>query len=449
MKQIVWDDRYRMGIDFLDKEHKSLFSTMNRLLEISEDEGKSEWVCREGVKFLKNHSLEHFEHEEAYMRSIAYKEFEVHKRLHDDFRKNTLPALEKEMEEMKYSAESVRHFLSVCIGWVISHTLTEDFAIVGKTSSKWADLPQEREQEAVEQTVIQLINDMFRLKAKVISEQYDGNDFGKVVCCRFIYKGQEKKRWEVILAYEEQLLLKIMSGILNIEYPKVDDMAINVSRYISRQFIERVRESFPALEPFEMEKQSLLTYEQLQDSFEREHPACSLLFDTGSGYFVFCAVNAESFQERHAINHQNAMDMVNQYLVKENEEWEVARKKVLVVDDSEFMLEKMAKLLEKDYNVLGADSSVSAIQSIVVNRPDLILLDYEMPVCDGRQMLEMIRSEKTTADIPVMFLTGRGDVESVKKVMALKPKGYLLKSMPDEDIKKAIDNFFKRRVKSE
>lgn len=447
MKQIVWDDRYKMGIDFIDKEHKILFSTMNKLLEISEDEGKSEWVCREGVKFLKNHSLEHFEHEEAYMQSIGYKEYEIHKRLHDDFRKNTLTALEREMEEMKYSSESVRHFLAVCIGWVISHTLTEDMAIAGKTNSKWVDIPKEREQEAIEQTVIQLINDIFRLKAKVISEQYGGQDFGKVVCCRFIYKGQGKKKWEVILAYEEQLLLKIMSGILNIEYPKIDDMAINVSRYISRQFLERVRKSFPALEPFELEKQSLLTHEQLQDSFEREHPSCSLLFDTGAGYFVFCAVTAESFQEKHAINHQNAMDMVNQYLIKEKEEWEEPRKKILVVDDSEFMRDKMVKLLERDYNVLEADSSVSAIQSIVVNRPNLILLDYEMPICDGRQMLEMIRSEKTTADIPVMFLTGRGDMESVKKVMALKPEGYLLKTMQENDIKMIIDDFLKKQDK--
>ena len=162
------------------------------------------------------------------------------------------------------------------------------------------DIPKEREQEAMEQTVIQLIQDIFHLNAKMISEQYGGQDFGKVICCRFIYRGQEKKKWEVILIYEEQLLLKIMSGILNMDYPKVDDMAINVSRYISRQFLERVRESFPALEMFELEKESLLTHEQLLDSFDREHPACSLLFDTGVGYFAFCGCDAYGAFEREA-----------------------------------------------------------------------------------------------------------------------------------------------------
>lgn len=446
MKQLVWNNRYEMGIEFIDKEHRQLFSTINKLLKISEDEEKSEWACREGVKFLKNHSLEHFEHEEAYMQSIDYGEYEIHKRLHDDFKDKTLPALESEMEEMKYSPESIRHFLGVCIGWIISHTLTEDMAITGRTKSKWADIPHEHEQDAMEQTIVQLMQDIFRLKAKMISEQYGGQDFGKVICCRFVYRGQEKKKWEVILVYEEQLLLKIMSGILNMEYPKIDDMAINTCRYISRQFMERVRESFPALELYELEKESLLTHEQLVDAFEREHPSCSLLFDTGTGYFAFCAMKADSIHGKGAssINHQNAIDMVNQYLAMENKEWEEQKKRILVVDDSALVRKKMVQLLEKDYTVIEAASSVTAIQSILVNRPNLILLDYEMPVCDGRQTLEMIRSEETTAGIPVMFLTGRGDKESVKKVMALKPEGYLLKTMPEEEIKNVIDYFLRK-----
>lgn len=447
MKQIVWNDQYKIGVDFIDKDHKLLFSTINKLLKLNEDEEKSEWVCREGVKFLKNHSIEHFEREEAYMQSIQYGEYEVHKRLHDNFRNKTLPALESEMEEMEYSIESIRHFLGVCIGWVISHTLTEDLAIIGKSGSKWANIPNEGEHEALEQTIIQIMQDIFHLNAKMISEQYDGQDFGKVICCRFIYRGKDKRKWEVILIYEEQLLLKIMSGILNMEYPRIDDMAINVSRYISRQFIERVRESFPALEYFELEKESLLTHEQLADSFEREHPTSSLLFDTGTGYFAFCATSVDSVYGKNAsfIDSQNALDMVNQYLVKEKKEWEEQKKRILVVDDSDFLRKQMIRLLEKDYIVIEAASSMSAFQSIVINRPDLVLLDYEMPVCDGRQTLEMIRSEKSVANIPVIFLTGRGDRESVKKVMSLKPEGYLLKSMPEDAIKKTIDDFFEKR----
>ena len=56
----------------------------------------------------------------------------------------------------------------------------------------------------------------------------------------------------------------------------------------------------------------------------------------------------------------------------------------------------------------------------------------------------MLRSEKAFADIPVIFLTGKGDPESVKKIMSLKPTGYLLKNLKLVDIKKNIDTFFEK-----
>lgn len=296
MDQIVWHDKYKIGVDFIDREHKQLFSTMNKLLRISENEEKSEWVCREGAKYLRNHALEHFEHEEEYMRSINYSEYEIHKRLHENFRNSTLPALEREMEETQYSVESIRHFLGVCIGWVVAHTQTEDLAITGKRKSRWGDIPHEKEKEALEQAVIQLIYDIFNMKANMISEQYAGEDFGKVVCCRFIYCGQQREKWEITLVYEEHLLLRIISDILNTQYTRVDDMVINVTRYISRQFLERIRES-SSIDLFKVEKESLLTYEQLVESFGRSTPSCSLLFDTGNGYFAFCANSSESIRE--------------------------------------------------------------------------------------------------------------------------------------------------------
>lgn len=443
MDRIVWHDKYNIGVDFIDKEHKVLFSTMNKLLRISENEEKSEWVCQEGAKYLKNHTLEHFEHEEEYMRSINYSEYEIHKRLHDDFRNVTLPALEREMEESQYSVESIRHFLGVCIGWVVAHTQTEDQAIVGKRKSKWVDIPHEKEKEALEQSAIQLIDDIFHLKAKLISEQYAGEDFGEVVCCRLIYIGQNKEKWEITLVYEKYLLLKIISDILSTQYLRVDDMVVNIMRYLSRQFMERIRENFPSVDLYKLEKESLLTYEQLVDSFERANPACSLLFDTGNGYFAFCANSSESIRGKIVpnINPDNAMQAINMFLSQERP----VQKNILVVDDSEFMRAKLVKLLSEKYKVSEADSSIAAIQSITVNKPDLIMLDYEMPVCDGRQALEMIRSQKNTADIPVVFLTGKGDRESVRRVMSLKPEGYLLKTMPDEEILKYIDNLFAQK----
>lgn len=442
VKTIPWNKRYELGVEAIDKEHKQLFATINKLLALGEEEEKKEWVCREGVKYLKNHVIEHFQHEEAYMSSIGYADLNLHKRLHDDFQNNTLPSLEAELEDTSYSEEAMRHFLGVSIGWLVAHTQTEDLAIVGRKMSQWGNIPHDEEIDALEQTIVQLMKDTFQLKARAISKQYGGEEIGKIICDRFVYRGKKKERWEIIWGIEEGLLLKVVSELMGTQYLKVDDMVINITRYISRQLIEKIRECFPQLEMFDLEGESLLTHEQLVSTFDRTPPFCSLLFDTGDGYFTFSVITSVPDKGKivSPINAQNAMGQIRKYL-----DGEMRKKQILVVDDSDFMRANMKRLLGNDYEMLESNSSIAAIKSITVNRPDLILLDYEMPVCDGRQTLEMIRSDEEIADIPVVFLTSRGDAESVKNVMALKPKGYLLKSMPEADIKKYIDGLLAKK----
>ena len=118
------------------------------------------------------------------------------------------------------------------------------------------------------------------------------------------------------------------------------------------------------------------------------------------------------------------------------------RKSILVVDDDGMMLRTIKSWLDGKYKVAMANSAMTAITYLVKNRPDLILLDYEMPVCSGPQALEMIRNEPAVSDVPVIFLTAKGDKESVMKVLALKPEGYLLKTMDPAEIVGTIDKFF-------
>lgn len=118
------------------------------------------------------------------------------------------------------------------------------------------------------------------------------------------------------------------------------------------------------------------------------------------------------------------------------------KRHILVVDDSGTMLRTIKGWLEGKYRVSMVNSATSAISFLAVNQPDLVLLDYEMPVCSGPQMLEMIRSEIKTENLPVIFLTSKGDKESVAKVLSLKPQGYLLKTMPPAQIVDAINGFF-------
>ena len=176
-EQLMWQDRFNMGVECIDKEHQKLFGIMNKMISFGERPEKHQWICDEGIKFFKAHAVKHFAEEEDYMSSIRYEGYATHKRLHDNFRDVTLPQLEWELEQTGYSVAAVNHFLGVCTGWLIGHTLTEDLAIVGEGESKWAELLPEEEQASMGEAIVHLIYDMFRLKAQIISMQYGGERF--------------------------------------------------------------------------------------------------------------------------------------------------------------------------------------------------------------------------------------------------------------------------------
>lgn len=123
------------------------------------------------------------------------------------------------------------------------------------------------------------------------------------------------------------------------------------------------------------------------------------------------------------------------------------KKKILVVDDSGAMLRNVKGWLEEYYQITLANSGTMAIKYLSTNRPDLVLLDYEMPVLNGKQVLEMIRSESEFSDIPVMFLTSKNDKETIQQVIGLKPEGYILKTTKPEQILQMINEFFQKQKK--
>ena len=115
------------------------------------------------------------------------------------------------------------------------------------------------------------------------------------------------------------------------------------------------------------------------------------------------------------------------------------KKKILVVDDNAPTLRSIKGMLDDRYDVMIANSGIKAMTAMGKKRPDLILLDYEMPVCDGRQTLAMIRADEELADIPVIFLTGVSDRGHIEAVLDLKPAGYMLKPPIKDKIIEAIE----------
>ena len=89
-----------------------------------------------------------------------------------------------------------------------------------------------------------------------------------------------------------------------------------------------------------------------------------------------------------------------------------------------------------------SSNGVQAISYLAKNKADLVLLDYEMPVANGPQVLEMLRGDSETDQIPVMFLTGHGDKDSVLSVVSLCPVDYLLKTIDKATLLEKLEAFF-------
>ncbi|MBQ2313681.1 MAG: response regulator [Treponema sp.] len=120
------------------------------------------------------------------------------------------------------------------------------------------------------------------------------------------------------------------------------------------------------------------------------------------------------------------------------------KKSLLIVDDNATTLHTMKTWFSQKYDTFIANSGMNAVAFLKERKVDLVLLDYEMPVLLGIDVLQVLKTDPATAKIPVVFLTAKDDKETVMKILAAKPNGYLLKEQPMAKLLKSVDNFFEQ-----
>ena len=113
---------------------------------------------------------------------------------------------------------------------------------------------------------------------------------------------------------------------------------------------------------------------------------------------------------------------------------EVKKKQILTIDDSPIVLRLVKNTLKDEYDVLLATSGEMGIKKAKEVKPDLILLDYEMPEMDGKETFLNLKVEEETENIPVIFLTSVSDTKKVREVLDMKPAGYILKPLDAEQL---------------
>ncbi|MDR3265394.1 MAG: response regulator, partial [Synergistaceae bacterium] len=92
-------------------------------------------------------------------------------------------------------------------------------------------------------------------------------------------------------------------------------------------------------------------------------------------------------------------------------------KQILVVDDNLPNLKQINMQLCKDYRVVLAKSGAQALQICTNERPDLILLDIQMPDMDGFDTIAQLKQNEAVSHIPVIFLTASHDVATEVKAL--------------------------------
>lgn len=116
---------------------------------------------------------------------------------------------------------------------------------------------------------------------------------------------------------------------------------------------------------------------------------------------------------------------------------------ILVVDDNALVLRNVKTILDEDYNVSIANNGEKGLEFARTRKPDLILLDYEMPGMNGSEVFAKIKEDSELSNIPVIFLTSVSERAQIMEVMKNRPNGYILKPPAKDKLIEAIKEALK------
>lgn len=283
MEKIMWDDRYKMGVEAVDRAHAKLFRIVNKLFDLSQDASANQAAYKEGIKYLEAYSMTHFSEEEAYMRSIRYGGYAEHKRIHDNFRNKTLISLKKDLELSGYSSSAVERFVGIMGNWLTEHIMLEDQAIVGKAvRQKKRDLSTQI--EIISKTVHHAVKEVLQTETKLVSTEYKGQNIGNgYYCCQYYHMGGGVVL-QLLLGVEDVLFLR---GIERIPGIRKREMTERDVLHVFGQLFERMGRLFKVETKPEFGPENLLSRDNFRKEFMKGCP-CSLLFGTRSGALAFC-----------------------------------------------------------------------------------------------------------------------------------------------------------------
>lgn len=291
----AWKDQYCVGVEEIDNAHIRLFTIVRRLMKnlMLNDYEKNKRTCIEVIKYLKQYTVEHFAQEEAFQTKIGYGGYANHKRIHDNMRDITIPALEKQMEKTDYSEESVEHFAGVCAGWLMAHVMLEDQAMVGKVKSKWST---DLDTDAI--TILKIkaeefMNNIFQIDIEAENLNYEGYDIGKSFYYYTIYKGERNKVYRTATVINRELLCHTIGKLMGKEIKTLDETAMSMTAELSKSFTSNFLKAYTN-DNIQLMGEGTVDRSRYETDFMTNHPEVSMLWTTPYGRIAFGVTTKQS-----------------------------------------------------------------------------------------------------------------------------------------------------------
>lgn len=111
---------------------------------------------------------------------------------------------------------------------------------------------------------------------------------------------------------------------------------------------------------------------------------------------------------------------------------------ILVVDDSKSQASFIQQVLDKDYETIIACNGLEALEKYKEEKPDLILLDIEMPDMDGYEVCQKVKAMIGDSFLPIIFITGKNDLASLTRGLHIGGEDYLTKPFEPEELKARV-----------
>lgn len=124
----------------------------------------------------------------------------------------------------------------------------------------------------------------------------------------------------------------------------------------------------------------------------------------------------------------------------------MAGNKVLIADDEIHIIHVVAiKLRNNGYDVISANNGAEAYDMACAEHPDIIVTDYQMPLVTGVELVEKLRANEATRDLPVILLTARSFAISPEQQAQLNISACLSKPFSPKELLKSIQDILYQR----